>query len=186
MMNTPHFHLQPQYKYELFHIYFTRTNIQHIFAPNGDYCLYISHRHSTIVSLVIASRPKFSLSIGFPRAYLSRKRLAITWCQLGLVHTSDGSGVGSAKSVMIQCNQTSEAESEARRNRSQKDQKSFFFFLFRFRFRRFRSSENRVNGIGNGILSLSKRSFQVPFEVRARKSPAVQGQQKKLSMGGCR
>ena len=53
----------------------------------------------------------------------------------------------------------SEAESEARRNRSQKDQKSFFFFLFHRR--RFRSSENKVNGIGSGsrIISQSKNSL---------------------------
>ena len=58
----------------------------------------------------------------------------------------------------------SEAESEARRNRSQKDQKSFFFFRFRLRFCRFRSSENRVNGIGSGIISQSKNSLPVPLE----------------------
>ena len=62
----------------------------------------------------------------------------------------------------------SEAESEARRKRSQKDQKSFFFFRFRFRFRRFRSSENKVNGIGSvsGIISQSKNSLPVPFKLR--------------------
>ena len=57
----------------------------------------------------------------------------------------------------------SEAESEARRNRSQKDQKSFFYFRFRFRFRRFRSSENKVNGIRSesGIISQSKNYVEV-------------------------
>ena len=61
----------------------------------------------------------------------------------------------------------SEAESEARRNWCQKDHKSFFFF--RFRFRGFRSSENRVNGIGSGIISQSKNSLQGPFKLIARK-----------------
>jgi len=65
----------------------------------------------------------------------------------------------------------SEAESEARRNQSQKDQKSFFFFRFRFCFRCFRSSENKVNGIGSGsvIISQSKNTLPVPFKLRARK-----------------
>ena len=69
----------------------------------------------------------------------------------------------------------SEAESEAQRNRSQKDQKSSFFFRFLFRFRGFRSSENRVNGIGigSGIISQSKNSLPVPFKRRARKKMAA-------------
>ena len=71
----------------------------------------------------------------------------------------------------------SEAESEARRNWSQKDQKRFFFFRLRFRFRRFRSSENRVNGIGirSGIISQSKNSLPVPFKLRARKNGGSRG-----------
>ena len=62
----------------------------------------------------------------------------------------------------------SEAELEARRNRSQKDQKSFFFFRFHFSFRCFRSSENKVNGIGSGsgIISQSNNSLPVPFKLR--------------------
>ena len=67
----------------------------------------------------------------------------------------------------------SEAESEARRNRSQKDQKSFFFLRFRFHFHRFRSSENKVNVIGSGIISQLKNSLQVSFKLRARKNIAA-------------
>ena len=70
----------------------------------------------------------------------------------------------------------SEADSEARRNRSQKNEKSFFFFRFRFRFRRFRSSENRVSGIGtvSEIISQPKNSLPVPFKLRAKKMAALE------------
>ena len=88
---------------------------------------------------------------------------------------SESEAQGALRSSVNQKSE-SEAESEARRNRSQKDQKSFFFFRFRFRFRRFRSSENRVNGIGieSGIISQSKNSLIVPFKLRAKKMAALE------------
>ena len=94
------------------------------------------------------------------------------WFTLATESEAESEAQGALRSSVNQKTE-SEEESEARRNRSQKDQKSFFFF--RFRFRRFRSSENRVNGIGSGIISQSKTHYQSLSNLQQEKNGGCRG-----------
>ena len=148
------------------------------FSPSLD--LQSNGTSNSITACIISyqTQSPIDLSVRIPkeafyrncRCVLCRSYLRTNWQTDDFTLASEAESESKAQGALrFSVNQKSEAESEARRNRSRKDQKSFFFFRFRFCFRRFRSSENRVNGIESGIISQSKNSLQGPFKLRGRK-----------------
>ena len=79
-MITLHFHLQPQYKYELLHIMCGYQGDKAM--TKNDTRVLSNYKHDVYTvqfTVLIVSITKFSIVIGSPRAYLSRNRRAITW-----------------------------------------------------------------------------------------------------------